>query len=87
MQFQVMEEFGPGHDAMARRIKDRLAAMARKRRAQTAAHLPALVVAEVQVQPKRVVFDTPHGPAYRVKHPDLPHPITLAAMTIQRRAA
>ena len=61
----VMEEFGPGHDAMARLIKDRLAAMARKRREMAAAHRPATVATEAK--PTRVVFQTPHGPAYTVE--------------------
>lgn len=71
MQFQVMEEFGGSHDAMARKIKERLVAMARKRRAQAAAHRPVLAVTEVSIQPKHIVFQTPHGLAYTVER-DLP---------------
>lgn len=77
MQFQVMEEFGGSHDAMARKIKERLVAMARKRRAQAAAQRPMLAVTEVSIRSKRVVFQSPHGPAYHVQRDDAASPITL----------
>lgn len=67
MQFQVMEEFGPGHDAMARKIKDRLALAARKARERAKAHRTALASTDDAARPKRVVFQTPHGPAYMVE--------------------
>lgn len=70
MQFQVMEEFGPGHDAIARRLKARAMERQRIARMKAQAHRPALVATEVGTHPKRVVFQTPHGPAYMVERFD-----------------
>lgn len=65
---EVFNEFGISATDWKAKQRQRVKDMIRKAQERAEAYRPALVVIEADTQPKRVVFDTPHGRAYRVTH-------------------
>lgn len=64
---EMFSDFGITATDWKAKQRQRVKDMIRKAQERAKAHRPVLTVTDVYTRPKRVVFQTPHGPAYIVE--------------------
>lgn len=69
---ETMDDYGISAEAWKAKQRAKVREMMRKAKERAAAYRVALVVTDIRTEPRRIVFQTPHGPAYRKNGVTLP---------------